>query len=78
MRSYLHTVTSKIINQAYTWKMCHCGLKLIGNMHRPRPFYRTCVVHALLHVAKIIQQAWLHRKRVTVKIKQKNLETSFD
>ena len=27
----------------------------------------------LLHVAKIIQQAWLHRKRVTVKIKQKNL-----
>ena len=38
-------------------------------------YIATCT---LLHVAKIIQQAWLHRKRVTVKIKQKNLETSFD
>ena len=29
--------------------MCHCGLKLIGNMHRPHPFYRTFDVS--LHVA---------------------------
>ena len=96
MRSYLYTVTSKIVNQVCTWKMCHCGLKLIVNMHQPCPFCRTfelsLVIHVaaepyaysyvstctLLHVAKIIQQAWLHRKCVTVKIKQKNLETSFD
>ena len=38
-------------------------------------YVATC---ALLHVVKIIQQAWLHKKRVTVKIKQKNLETSFE
>ena len=37
--------------------------------------YVAILAHALLHVAKIIQQAWLHRKRVNVKIKQKNLET---
>ena len=38
-------------------------------------YVATCT---LLHVAKIIQQAWLHRKQVTVKTKQKNLETNFD
>ena len=38
-------------------------------------YVATCT---LLHVVKIIQQAWLHRKRVIVKMKQKNLETSFD
>ena len=36
-------------------------------------YIATCT---LLYVAKIIQQAWLHRKHVTVKIKQKNLETN--
>ena len=38
-------------------------------------YVATC---ALLHVEKIIQQGWLDRKPVTVKIKQKNLEASFD
>ena len=40
--------------------------------------YNNIATCTLLHVAKIIQQAWLHRKRVTVKIKRKNLETSFN
>ena len=31
-------------------------------------YIATCT---LLHISKIIQQAWLHRKRVTVKIKRK-------
>ena len=38
-------------------------------------YVATCT---LLHIAKIIQQAWLYRKHVTVKFKQKKLEISFD
>ena len=40
--------------------------------------YSDVATCALLHVAKITQQAWLDRKPVTVKIKQKNLKASFD
>ena len=68
--------------------MCHCGLKLIGNVHLLyRTFELGLIIHVaaepyaysyiatctLLHVAKIIQQACLHRKHVPIKIKQKNL-----
>ena len=31
--------------------MCHCGLKLIRNMHQPRPFYHTFEASLAIHVA---------------------------
>ena len=54
------------------------GLVILVHLAAEPYVYSYVATCTLLHVAKIIKQAWLHGKCVTVKIKQKNLEASFD
>ena len=45
-------------------EMCHCGLKLIGNMHQPRPLYRT--FEALFRVRNVKKQVLKLNSFITV------------